>query len=56
MYWTAGHNSYWGTETTIGTPLAITGGTLVLPEQRPVPDHTTINMSSNTAPACLSST
>jgi fibronectin-binding autotransporter adhesin len=53
MYWTAGHNNYWGTITTIATPLAISGGTLVLQSSSLFPANTTINMSSNAAPALL---
>jgi len=45
MYWTAGHNAYWGTETTIATPLALTGGTLVLHSGGLFPSTTTINNS-----------
>ena len=43
MYWTAGHNNFWGTITTIATPLAITGGTLVLRSGGLFPATTTIN-------------
>jgi autotransporter-associated beta strand protein len=43
MYWTAGHNAYWGTETTISSPLAISGGTLVLQSSGLFPATTTIN-------------
>lgn len=53
MYWTAGHNSYWGTETVIASPLTISGGTLVLLSSGLFPATTTINMSSNGAPALL---
>ncbi|MGA2852726.1 MAG: autotransporter-associated beta strand repeat-containing protein [Verrucomicrobiota bacterium] len=50
MYWTAGKNSYWGTETTIGT-LNISGGTLVYQSSGLLQNNTTIAMSSNAAPA-----
>ena len=53
MYWTAGNNSYWGTETTISTPMTISGGTLMLLSSGLFPATTTINMSSNGAPSLL---
>lgn len=43
MYWTAGHNSYWGTITTISTPMTIGGGTLMLLSSGLFPATTTIN-------------
>jgi fibronectin-binding autotransporter adhesin len=43
MYWTAGHNAYWGSVTTISTPLTISGGTLVLKSGALFPATTTIN-------------
>ena len=53
MYWTAGNNSFWGTETVIASPLAISGGTLVLLSSGLFPAATTINMSSNAAASVL---
>ena len=53
MYWTAGNNIYWGTETTIASPVAISGGTLMLLSSGLFPANTTINMSSNGAPSLL---
>jgi autotransporter-associated beta strand protein len=53
MYWTAGNNSFWGTETVIASPMAISGGTLMLLSSGLFPPNTTINMSSNAAPALL---
>jgi autotransporter-associated beta strand protein len=50
MYWTAGKNSFWGTETTIGT-LNISGGTLVYQSSGLLQNNTTITMSSNAAPS-----
>lgn len=43
MYWTAGRNAYWGTVTTISTPLTISGGSLVLKSGGLFPPTTTIN-------------
>ncbi len=43
MYWTAGHNNFWGTITTISTPMNISGGTLVLQSGGLFPSTTTIN-------------
>jgi autotransporter-associated beta strand protein len=43
MYWTAGHNLYWGSVTAIATPLTILGGTLVLNSGGLFPATTTIN-------------
>jgi fibronectin-binding autotransporter adhesin len=50
MYWTGGHNSYWGNIATIGT-LNISGGTLVYQSSGLLLNNTTIAMSSNAAPA-----
>jgi fibronectin-binding autotransporter adhesin len=46
MYWTAGKNSYWGTETTISTPMTLAGGTLVLQSSGLFPATTTINTTA----------
>ncbi len=43
MYWTAGHNAFWGTITTVSTPMNITGGTLILNSGGLFPATTTIN-------------
>ena len=43
MYWTAGHNNYWSSITTIASPLTISGGTLVLKSGGLIPSLTTIN-------------
>lgn len=45
MYWSAGHNSYWGSITTIATPMTIQGGTLVLNSSSLFPATTTINIT-----------
>ena len=46
MYWTAGHNSFWGTLTTINSPITIGGGVLVLNSGGLFPAATTINNSA----------
>jgi autotransporter-associated beta strand protein len=46
LYWTAGHNSYWGTITTISTPMTLSGGTLVLQSSSLFPATTTINTTA----------
>ncbi len=43
MYWTAGHNAFWGTISTVSTPMDISGGTLVLKSGGLFPSTTTIN-------------
>ncbi len=43
MYWTAGHNSFWGSITTISTPMTISGGTIILRSGGLFPSTTTIN-------------
>ena len=43
MYWTAGHNAFWGTITLVSTPMTISGGTLVLKSGALFPATTTIN-------------
>lgn len=43
MHWTAGHNAFWGTITTVSTPMSVAGGTLVLHSSGLFPATTTIN-------------
>jgi autotransporter-associated beta strand protein len=46
MHWTGGNNSFWGTITTVSTPMTISGGTLVLHSSSLFPATTTINTSA----------
>ena len=48
MYWTAGHNSFWGTITVVQSPMTISGGTLILKSSSLFPSTTTINTSAGT--------
>ena len=43
MYWTAGHNAYWGTVTVIASPMTIADGTLVLKSGVLIPAMSKIN-------------
>jgi autotransporter-associated beta strand protein len=43
MYWTAGHNAYWGTVTVIASPMTIADGTLVLKSGGLIPAMSKIN-------------
>jgi fibronectin-binding autotransporter adhesin len=48
MRWSAGNNSFWGTKTTIATPLTLSGGTLILHSSGLFPATTTVNSSAGT--------
>jgi fibronectin-binding autotransporter adhesin len=48
MRWSAGNNAFWGTKTTIASPLTLSGGTLILHSSGLFPATTTINTTAGT--------